>query len=362
MTLRHSRSPVPDLLYEDEQESRVHELALLLEEPELVTAATPLHRVTVFVTYRCNLACPYCKTIARSPAELAERPQKAFTHDLASFDSLLDTLGEVRHLHFTGGEAALLKELPAFVRRARERGVERLSLTSNGTLPAARYLELVGAGLDELRLSLDADRAGLGQELTLRPGAWERTCAAASELGEARRRGVPFHFILNCVVGPSNRERLAEVVAFLLQFDPDDVKLITDVDLRGGFPGAAEQLRQVQLLLGERALPLLRRKLATVFAPDAIGLTTVEPHPDWRCYIPLTERTVDRTHYYPCSVYLRENGAPLGPLTDSPEEQRLKTARFVREGDCLRDPICRRYCLHCTRAFNERANAARRPA
>ena len=350
------RSRVPDLLYEDEQIQRVCDIAPFLEAPEELTGEVAWHRLTVFVTYRCNLACPYCKTIARSAAELEARPQKAFAHDLESFAGLL---GEtpVRHLHFTGGEAALSRELPAMVALARARGVERLSLTSNGTLPPSRYRELIEAGLDEVRISLDADQAGLGQRLTLRDGAWERTVLLARTLGEWRRQGLAFHFILNAVVGPANRDRLADLVAFLLEFGPDDVKLITEVDERG--VGSADQLARAAALLPPEGMPLLRRKLGTVFAPDAIGLSTVGEQKDWRCYIPLTERTVDRTHYYPCSVYLRENGAPLGELTDSPAVQRERTARFVREGDCLRDPICQRYCLHCTRAFNQRANEAR---
>ena len=107
------------------------------------------------------------------------------------------------------------------------------------------------------------------------------------------------------------------------------------------------------------ALPLLRRKLKTVFAKDAIGIDHEPSQPRWRCYIPLTERTVDSVSYYPCSVYLREGGEPLGRLTDSPELQRKRSAEFVRDADCLTDPICRRYCLHCTRAFNDGANEAR---
>lgn len=372
------RSPVPDLLFEEEQARRVAEIRPWLAEPEELGPEAPIHRVTIFVTYRCNLDCPYCKTIARSPEELAERPQKGRSHDLASFAELLDSLqggppahrtgseGELRplgpslrHLHFTGGEAALSRDLPAMLALARSRGVERLSLTSNGTLPVERYRALVEAGLDELRLSLDADNALLGQELTGRSRAWERTVATARALGEDRS----FYFILNAVVAKANRSRVADLVAFLLTLRPDDIKLITSVDEKeelGDFPGAREQLLAIEALLAPypaEAFPLLRRKLGTVFSPEAIGLTSGGE--DWRCYIPLTERTVDRTHYYPCSVYLRENGAPLGELTDSPDVQRARTARFVREGDCQRDPICRRYCLHCTRAFNDRANEAR---
>ena len=98
-----------------------------------------------------------------------------------------------------------------------------------------------------------------------------------------------------------------------------------------------------------------------MFANDAIGLEAEPAAADgtWRCYIPLTERTVDGRFYYPCSVYVREGGAPLGEINESQAEQRRKTAAFVARGDCLTDPICRRYCLHCTREFNARANDAR---
>jgi hypothetical protein len=101
----------------------------------------------------------------------------------------------------------------------------------------------------------------------------------------------------------------------------------------------------------------------TVFAPEAIGLEAVRvpQGQDWRCYIPLTERTVDGVSYYPCSVYLREGGVPLGSLNDPPAVQRARTAHFVRHGNCLTDPICQTYCLHCTKAYNEAANNVRAP-
>jgi len=93
--------------------------------------------VTVFLTYRCNLDCPYRKTITRTAEDLRAFPQKGVTYDYDSFRELLLRLGEapIRHLHFTGGEAALVRDLPRMVRLAKERGVSWVSMTSNGTLP-----------------------------------------------------------------------------------------------------------------------------------------------------------------------------------------------------------------------------------
>ena len=105
----------------------------------------------------------------------------------------------------------------------------------------------------------------------------------------------------------------------------------------------------------------MRRKIATVLSREAIGLEGLSgaAQADFRCYVPLTERTVDATYYYPCSVYLREGGAPLGMLAEPQDMQRAKSAAFVRQGACGSDPICRRYCLHCTKNYNLAANAAR---
>lgn len=362
-----TRSAVPDLLFEDERDARVVELGSLIDEPARVDGATPLHRLTVFLTYRCNLDCPYCKTIARSEAELEAAPQKRRTFTVSDFGALLATHAgtPLRHLHFTGGEASLVHGLDEMVRLAKRAGVEHLSMTTNGTLPAPRLLRLVDAGLDELRVSLDAGEPGLGEALTGRRHAWARAMETLEGLCAARRQGARFFLIVNTVVGLANRAQLAELVGLFLSLGVDDMKLITDVDAKahlGDFPEAAEVKAKLHAVLARHpagAFPLLRRKVETVFAPDAIGLAPTTARDGWRCFIPLTERTVDGAAYYPCSVYLREGGAPLGPLTDAPERQRQVSARFVTTHDCASDAICQRYCLHCTRAYNDAANARR---
>jgi molybdenum cofactor biosynthesis enzyme MoaA len=360
---------VPDLLFEDVLLARVEALRDHSESLEL-GADFPLHRVTLFLSYACNLRCPYCKTIARSPEELAARPEKRVTYTLAQFRRLLDGLGEtVQHLHFTGGEASIVPGVVEMVAEARRRGVPHLSMTTNGTVSAARYVELVHAGLTELRVSIDAKDAALGARMTGSERAWSKSIAAVKTVAAARDAGAKVRLLVNTVVGNANRAELAGIVKFLLSLGPDDVKLITDVDARDGLPDFPEygavmrELGELMESLPPARYPLLRRKLKTVFARDSIGLEPTAPSRlgrSWRCYIPMTERTVDGVSYYPCSVYLREGGAPIGALTESAGEQRRKSAEWVRENDCREDPICQRYCLHCTRVFNDATNAARR--
>lgn len=353
-----NRSPVPDLLFDDVQQTRLEEIGPYLADPCRLDARLPLHRVTVFTTFACNLACEYCKTMTADPR------QYPAAFDLASFRSMLARLDPtpVRHIHFTGGEAGLVRDLPGMVALARRRGVPGLSITSNGSLPPPFYRTLVESGLNEVRITLSARDAGTGELLAGREQAWDRAVASVRLLTGLRDAGWPLFVIVNTVISERNRMDADNIVDFLLSLGIDDMKLITVVQRKedlGNFPEAERVVDGVRRALArypEASLPLLRRKLQTVFSPDAIGLDAVPPDPAWRCYIPLTERTVDSLHYYPCSVYRREGGAPLGSVVEPQRVQMAKSIDFVLNGDCTSDPICRRYCLHCTRTFNVNAN------
>ncbi|MGE3726067.1 MAG: radical SAM protein [Candidatus Sericytochromatia bacterium] len=366
--IKACQSPVPDLIYPSQQWERVQEIYPYLKAPEDFAPGQLFHRITLFLTYRCNLACPYCKTILRSSEEAQQKPHKRLSYDLASLKKLLLGLAPslLLHLHFTGGEAVLNPEMPEMIQFAKQRGVKFISVTSNGALPVSRYLALVEVGINEIRISLDAGNAHLGSRLTQRQGAWEKTIETIQALAQESRKRADFYLIVNTVVGLKNYQELPEILRFVLSLGPDDIKLITEVDVKqelGDLKQKNALIAQAQALLADypaTAFPLLRRKLDTVFEAESIGLAKVSTpqNGQWHCFIPLSERTVDAQYYYPCSVYLREGGSPLGELSDSPQIQYQKTARFVREENCLSDPICQKYCLHCTREFNQLANAA----
>jgi molybdenum cofactor biosynthesis enzyme MoaA len=356
------RSPVPDLLFEDIQAQRLREITPFLHEPRDLSSTTPLHRLTVFVTYACNLKCAYCKTI------YLDTQQAPLTMSLPAYERLLTNIADspLRHIHYTGGEAALIRDLPDMISLGRQRGAEAQSITTNGTQSFATYASLVENGLNEIRISIDARDPRSGHFFTGQAGAWNRSVETVRQLAAMRDSGTPLFIIANTVITEQNRAQTDLITQFLLDLGVDDLKLITAVQQKttlGAFPEAASVLCNLQSILLQQkqdAMPLLRRKLQTVFDGEAIGLGKPLDDHSWYCYIPLTERTVDSRHYYPCSVYLREGGQPIGRVDEPAAEQRRKTIDFVTKGRCPQDPICQAYCLHCTREFNNLANAARR--
>lgn len=105
------------------------------------------------VTNRCNLLCTTCP---RTYEEL--EPPADMSWDL--FASIIDQVpGLARAVLHGVGEPMLVKNLPTMVRYLKDRGVYVL-FNTNGTLLNERNgRALIAAGLDELRISLDASNA-----------------------------------------------------------------------------------------------------------------------------------------------------------------------------------------------------------
>jgi MoaA/NifB/PqqE/SkfB family radical SAM enzyme len=119
-------------------------------------SATP-ERLPVCVyletTNRCNLLCTTCP---RTYEEL--EPPADMSWEL--FTKILDQLPDIERAVLHGvGEPMLVKNLPEMVRYLKDRGVYVLFNTNGTVLNEKNGRALMTAGLDELRISLDAANA-----------------------------------------------------------------------------------------------------------------------------------------------------------------------------------------------------------
>jgi molybdenum cofactor biosynthesis enzyme MoaA len=351
---------VPDLLYPDYRYQRIREIQRYVHAKGVVIPEK-IHRVTLFATFRCNLACRYCHTIHHAP----KRAQTEYT--LARFRSVLEqiSLSRIDHIHFTGGEATLVKDLPAMIATANERGI-LCSLTTNGMAHPEVYRRLVESGLQEVRISCDSHLPEQFDTMVSWQGAYQRVLATIRELVRLRdEEGKPLHLIINMCVGHENQHQLVEFVKRSIALNPDDVKLIPvswESKHLSQFEERQRTTDELDAFLAEfpvQRFPLLRRKLKTVFDEYTWGLDDpTSKRLMAHCFVPLTERTVDASFYYPCPVYVREGGTPLGSLeNDDFQMQQQKTLAFVRGENCPTDPICKQNCINCLKKFNLATNA-----
>ena len=107
-----------------------------------------------YVTYRCNAKCGFCD-IWEIPSSLIKKEDvETNLHDLKK-------LG-VKVIDFTGGEPLLHKELPSFLKLAKDLGFIT-TLTTNGLLYPKRAKELKGL-VDMLHFSLDSASSDVHDE------------------------------------------------------------------------------------------------------------------------------------------------------------------------------------------------------
>src|SRR5712692_11834069 len=110
------------------------------------------HPVCLYLetTKRCNLLCETCPRTFEDLEPPADMSWELFTRIVGQFPRIERVV-----LHGVG-EPMMVRDLPRMIRYLKDRGTYVLFNTNGTLLRRKRSLELIDAGLDELRVSLDA--------------------------------------------------------------------------------------------------------------------------------------------------------------------------------------------------------------
>jgi len=118
-----------------------------------VAAAAPVC-LYLETTNRCNLLCTTCPRTHEELEPPADMSWDLFTRIVGQYPNISRVV-----LHGVG-EPMMVKDLPRMVRYLKDRGTYVLFNTNGTLLRPKKGRELIDAGLDELRVSLDAAEAG----------------------------------------------------------------------------------------------------------------------------------------------------------------------------------------------------------
>ena len=173
----------------------------MLRDPELPSPPAALRdgwgreirSLRVSVTDRCNFRCRYCMPAEGLP--WLGRPELLSFEEIHRLVRVMAAMG-VREVRLTGGEPLVRRDLPDLVRMlAATRGVEDLSLTTNGVLLDRLAAPLAVAGLRRLNVSLDSLSHTRFAEITRR----DALARVLTGLAAAERVGKLRPIKINCV-------------------------------------------------------------------------------------------------------------------------------------------------------------------
>ena len=124
------------------------------------TLARPIRDLRISVTDRCNFRCTYCmpKEVFGHDFVFLQREQLLTFEEIERLARLFVAAGAVK-IRVTGGEPLVRRDVERLLEMLaglRGHGLEDLTLTTNGSLLAAKAEALRAAGLDRVTVSLDS--------------------------------------------------------------------------------------------------------------------------------------------------------------------------------------------------------------
>ena len=151
------------------------------------------------VTRACDLACQHCRAVAQAVAD----PRQLSTTEGARLIDQIAAFGEPVILILTGGDPLKRPDIFDLAARATQAGLRVVMSPSGTQVTPATVAELRRVGVQRISVSLDGSTPALHDGFRRVPGAFE---AATASLAYAREGGLPFQ--INTTVTRHNQHDL----------------------------------------------------------------------------------------------------------------------------------------------------------
>lgn len=313
-----------------------------------VSATTPLWRCELILTDRCNFKCPYCRGIAD--------PNKGnMSWEHASFVVRMWGAHHLKNVRFSGGEPTMWhvkdihgnkRSLVDLVALAKEVGIQRVAISTNGSIKTEFYDRLIDAGVDDFSISLDSCCAETGDKMAgEKHGAWERV------VNNIRHIAARTYVTVGIVFTPDNVAEFKKLVEFADTLGVADIRILSSAQWNQAF----FDVQFDQAMLDRH--PILKYRIGHLKGNRHVrGLTATDSQ---QCPLMLDDMVILGKHHYPCVINMREFGDPVGEIdfTVSPEDA-IRKIRSERKQWALRNthenPICVKNCLDVCIDYNNR--------
>lgn len=312
--------------------SRIGFYTLSDARAESISGTSPMMRGEILVTDRCNYACPYCRGL-KAKGDI----------DFGIAVQTLVTWGNdhLKNVRFSGGEPTMYKRLGELVEIAKNLKVERIAVSTNGSRPWSIYEKLLSHGVNDFSVSLDACCAADAKRMAGGVDRWERVTSNLQRMSER------CYTTVGIVLTQDNLDQAEKTIEFAHSLGVADIRVI---------PAAQESKSLSKLNISEATLsahPILAYRIDRANRGCAIrGATDVQ-----RCHLVKDDAAVSGHYHYPCVIYLRERGEPIGEVSTDMRKDRLA---WFETHDPSRDKICSRNCLDVCIEFNQKCEAAQR--
>lgn len=287
------------------------------------SAGSLLERCELIITQECTFKCPYCRGL---------RADCAQTIELSKAEQIIDWWANerLRNIRFSGGEPTCHPDLPKMVSYAVNCGIKRIAVSTNGYSDLELYKELIGRGVNDFSISLDACCSSFGQKMTGGiAGAWEKVVENISEISKLT------YTTVGMVFTEETKGTVYDSVMFAHNLGVADIRVIPSAQ----DDETLEQLSSIPDDILEQH-PILKYRVHNARIKRHMrGLSDSDP---MHCYLMIDDMAVCGDYHFPCIIYMREQGDPVGKVSSDMRKERME---WIQTHDVRKDPICRKNCL-----------------
>lgn len=306
------------------------------DRAENISPTSQMKRGEIILLEYCNFSCPYCRGL--KDEIYGDRKIKQLSFD--EVKNIIDIWcknSPMENIRFSGGEPTLHKNIIDIVKYSKSKGIKRIAISTNGSNKIELYKELIECGANDFSISLDACCASDGDKMAgNKKGSWEKVVENIKEISKLT------YVTLGVVFTPDNVSSCLETIRFSHSLGVADIRIIPSAQWNEPLVGL-ENLEQEILDVH----PILKYRV-TRFINNGNVRGMIETDSN-RCAIVLDDSAIAGDFSYPCVIYMREQGDPIGKVGQDMRSERFE---WFKNHDCLADPICKKNCIDACREFN----------
>lgn len=301
------------------------------ERAKAASEFSRMMRCEVLITGVCNFKCPYC----RGPRDGSEG-----NLPLNDVKRIIDywAADNLYAIRFSGGEPTMHPGIIEIVEYAKSKGIERIAISTNGSMATSLYKKLVSAGANDFSISLDACCASDANKMSGINASFDRICENIKYLSSVT------YVTVGIVLTEQNVSDAPNIVKFAHDLGVADIRVISAAQ----YGQLIDGILQIQEdIIAEH--PILSYRIDNI--KKGVNVRGIQESDSHRCYLVQDDSVIVGDKHYPCVIYMRERGNPIGTVGDSMRKDRVDWMNAV---DTHCDDICNRNCLDVCIEYNNK--------
>jgi MoaA/NifB/PqqE/SkfB family radical SAM enzyme len=293
---------------------------------------SPLMRCELILTDACNFKCPYCRGLRSDIKGTMSFERATSIIDLWAKDNL-------QNIRLSGGEPTVYPKIVELVAYAKSKSITRIAMSTNGSADMELYKQLIEAGVNDFSISLDACCSAYGDKMAGGiNGIWEKVINNIIEISKLT------YVSVGVVLTEETMKDVNDIVKFADDLGVKDIRIIPSAQFNG-FMDVAKFI-EPEILAKH---PILNYRVSNIVNNRHVrGIQDEDNH---RCPLVLDDMAIAGNYHFPCIIYMREQGNPIGVIGGNMRKER---ERWFKNHDTHCDQICKKNCLDVCIDYNNK--------